>query len=76
MHRSKTLDYVFILEGEIEIGLDDGEKRILRKGDVVVQRAAMHSLRNVSKTEAARMACVAIGCEGAVAGGIEVGKQG
>lgn len=71
MHRTQTLDYVIVLEGEMELALDGGETRICRKGDVVVQRAPMHTWKNVSKTESARMLAVAIGSQGAVEGGME-----
>ncbi|RDW73398.1 hypothetical protein BP6252_07305 [Coleophoma cylindrospora] len=74
MHRTKTLDYIFILEGELEFSLDSGEKRVFKRGDIVVQRSAMHAWRNVSATEGARMAAVVLGVEGAVEGGVEVGK--
>ncbi|RDW87386.1 hypothetical protein BP5796_03080 [Coleophoma crateriformis] len=74
LHRTKTLDYIFILEGELELSLDSGEKRVCRKGDIVVQRSAMHAWRNVSATEGARMATVVLGAEEAVEGGVEVGK--
>jgi len=72
MHKTTTLDYIVIVEGELELELDGGEKRVVRKGDVVIQRAPMHSWRNVSKTETARMFCVTVGGEGAVEGKIEV----
>lgn len=42
--------------------LDSGVKRMLKRGDVVVQRATMHAWRNASKTEWARMAFVLQDC--------------
>jgi hypothetical protein len=41
LHRTQTLDYIFILEGMLECSLDSGEKRIFQRGDVIVQRASM-----------------------------------
>lgn len=38
MHKTKTLDYLVILEGEMELELLGGEKRIVKKGEVVIQR--------------------------------------
>lgn len=73
MHRTQTLDYVVILEGEMELSLDGGEKRVVKRGEVVVQRGPMHAWKNVSGTSWARMLCVAIGGEGAVEGGMEFG---
>ena len=37
MHRTKTLDHVVVIEGEIVLILDDSEV-VLKPGDVVVQR--------------------------------------
>jgi mannose-6-phosphate isomerase-like protein (cupin superfamily) len=45
MHRTRTLDYVVVIEGEAVLILDDSEV-ILRKGDVVVQRGTNHAWEN------------------------------
>lgn len=45
MHRTKTIDYVLILSGEIDMLLDDSEVH-LKAGDVVVQRATNHAWAN------------------------------
>ncbi|KAF2087287.1 hypothetical protein K490DRAFT_23256, partial [Saccharata proteae CBS 121410] len=58
MHRTATLDYICVLDGEIELELDGGEKRVVGKGDVVVQRGTMHRWRNLSRTEWARFLAV------------------
>lgn len=55
MHRTVSLDYGVVLEGEIEAILDSGEKRILKRGDVCIQRGTMHAWRNTSETEWCRM---------------------
>ncbi|KFA68139.1 hypothetical protein S40285_09078 [Stachybotrys chlorohalonatus IBT 40285] len=55
MHRTVSLDYGVVLEGYVELILDSGETRILARGDVCIQRGTMHSWRNTSKTEWARM---------------------
>jgi mannose-6-phosphate isomerase-like protein (cupin superfamily) len=47
MHRTDTVDYVFILEGEIYLLLDDGEV-CLRAGDVLVQQGTKHAWSNRS----------------------------
>jgi naringenin degradation protein FdeH len=54
MHRTKTLDYVVVIEGEIVLVLDDSEV-VLKKGDVVVQRGTDHAWENRSN-ETTRMA--------------------
>lgn len=46
MHSTDTLDYVVVVDGEIALGLDDGE-HVLRQGDVVIQRGNRHSWRVV-----------------------------
>jgi hypothetical protein len=46
-HRTETLDYVMILDGEVSLELDRGEVR-LRSGDCVVQRGTRHAWRNRS----------------------------
>ena len=69
-----------VLEGELELSLDGGETRAVRKGDVVVQRGVMHKWKNLSRTEGATYVVVSLGVEGAVEGGMEFGgkdlKQG
>ncbi|EPS39004.1 hypothetical protein H072_7240 [Dactylellina haptotyla CBS 200.50] len=44
MHRTQSLDFGVVLEGEVEMGLDGGagETRRLRRGDVAVQRGTNH----------------------------------
>lgn len=55
MHRTASLDYGVVLEGEVELVLDSGETRLLKRGDTCVQRATNHAWRNTSKTNWARM---------------------
>lgn len=45
IHRTRTIDYVIVLEGEIDLLLDEGEVR-LSAGDVVVQRGTNHAWLN------------------------------
>ena len=49
VHRTRSVDYITVLEGEICLLLDDGEVR-LRAGDVVVQQATNHAWINRSST--------------------------
>jgi len=55
MHRTVSLDYGVVLEGEVWLVLDSGEERLLRRGDIAVQRGTNHAWRNGSGTEWARM---------------------
>jgi len=61
MHRTRTIDYGIVLEGEIVLILSDSETT-LRKGDVVVQRGTDHAWENRS-SEAAKVAFVLIDAE-------------
>ena len=61
MHRTKTLDYVVVIEGEVILALDDTELA-LNKGDVVVQRGTNHAWENRSN-KVARMAFFHIDAE-------------
>jgi len=49
MHRTEAIDYVFVLEGEIAMLMEEeGDEILLRKGDVVVQRGTLHAWVNRS----------------------------
>lgn len=45
MHRSKTTDYILVLQGELTLILDEGET-VLKAGDVVIQRGTSHAWVN------------------------------
>ena len=47
MHRTHSVDYAVILEGELTLILDE-EDVTLKAGDVVIQRGTNHGWRNVS----------------------------
>ncbi len=47
MHRTQTVDYAVVLEGEITMLLDDSEVH-LKAGDVVIQRGTNHAWSNRS----------------------------
>ena len=55
MHRTQSVDYGIVLEGQVESVLDSGETQVMGRGDVMVQRATMHAWRNPSEREWARM---------------------
>jgi quercetin dioxygenase-like cupin family protein len=63
MHRTLTLDYMVVLDGEIELILDSGETQRFKKGDTCIQRGTMHAWRNPSETEWCRMLAVLIPAE-------------
>lgn len=47
MHRTQTIDYGLVLEGEIWSILDDSE-RLLKAGDIIIQRGTDHAWENRS----------------------------
>ena len=46
MHKTNTVDYSIVYDGEIWMELDDGETVYLEHGDVVVQNGTRHAWRN------------------------------
>ncbi|KAG9231666.1 hypothetical protein BJ875DRAFT_468854 [Amylocarpus encephaloides] len=48
LHRALSIDYGIVLEGEFELILQSGEKRIMRQGDISIQRATAHQWKNLS----------------------------
>jgi quercetin dioxygenase-like cupin family protein len=47
MHRTETIDYVIVMEGEIDMDMDDSTVK-LKAGDILVQRGTNHSWVNRS----------------------------
>lgn len=60
MHRTQSLDYGVVLDGEIELVLDSGESRTLKRSDVAIQRGTNHLWKNKSQTEWGRMLFVTL----------------
>jgi quercetin dioxygenase-like cupin family protein len=48
MHRVNSIDYAIVIEGIFEMILDSGEKRIMHRGDIAVQRSTAHKWINVT----------------------------
>lgn len=48
LHRTKTVDFIQVLEGELWLVLESGEEVRLVAGDCVVQRGTVHAWRNRS----------------------------
>ncbi len=61
MHRTETVDYGIVLEGEIVLILSDSEVTLC-PGDVVIQRGTDHAWENRSAL-AAKMAFILIDVE-------------
>ena len=47
MHRTKSIDYAIVLEGEIDMLLDEGEVHV-KAGDILIQRGTNHAWVNRS----------------------------
>jgi len=61
MHRTHSIDYALILEGEIDMLLDDSEVRC-KTGDVIIQNGTNHAWVNRSG-KPCRIAFILIGAE-------------
>lgn len=61
MHRTNSLDYGYVIDGEVTLLLDESELT-LRAGDIIVQRGTNHAWTNRS-TRRCRMLVVMIGAE-------------
>ena len=57
-HRTQSVDYGIVLDGEVVLVLDDSET-VLGPGDIVVQRGTVHRWENRTQ-RAARMAFVLV----------------
>ena len=47
MHRTETIDYIIVIEGEIEMDMDDSTVK-LKQGDIMIQRGTNHAWANRS----------------------------
>lgn len=65
-HRTPTLDYVYVLDGPVELVLDEGSV-VVEPGDCVVQRGTNHAWRNHGETPI-RLLTVMVGVDQAEAG--------
>lgn len=84
-HRTQSIDYGVVLEGEVELLLDENfsattgtaltEAPVMRRGDVAVQRATMHGWKNHSNTEWARMLFVLTETTPLTVGGKKYGED-
>ena len=48
MHRTETLDYAIVLQGRIDMDMDDDQTVTLQTGDVLIQRGTNHAWVNRS----------------------------
>ncbi|HXL94178.1 MAG TPA: cupin domain-containing protein [Streptosporangiaceae bacterium] len=62
VHRTESVDYGIVIDGEMVLVLDDDAETILRPGDVVIQRGTSHRWENRASTTA-RMVFVLVDAE-------------
>jgi len=78
MHRTESLDYGIVISGVVECIVEgeggERESRVVRQGDVVVQRGTMHAWRVVGG-EWARMCFVMMKSEPVEVGGRVLGED-
>jgi uncharacterized cupin superfamily protein len=73
-HRTETLDYVFMLSGEIDLELDSGEVIHAKTGDVVLNRGGLHTWVNKGSVPAV-MAVVMVDAKPVEVNGKELRTQ-
>ncbi|KAK2788112.1 hypothetical protein FQN52_006949 [Onygenales sp. PD_12] len=76
MHRTISVDCGVIIEGSLVLELDSGEERVLKRGDMFVQRGTMHKWTNPSETETAKMFVTVQPAKEVVIDGKPVGEEG
>ncbi|EGR47817.1 uncharacterized protein TRIREDRAFT_63381 [Trichoderma reesei QM6a] len=54
MHRTATVDFGVMMEGEVQLIMGSGETTVLRRGDIVGQRGTLHAWKNNGNREPAR----------------------
>ncbi|KAI1821194.1 hypothetical protein F4861DRAFT_484329 [Xylaria intraflava] len=74
MHRAVSIDYGIVVEGVFELTLDSGETRVMRQGDVSVNRATAHKWKNItgSGTLPGRMMWILLDCKDVIVNGKKV----
>jgi quercetin dioxygenase-like cupin family protein len=75
MHRTDSIDYAVVIEGEIDMELDDSQIVRLKAGDVLVQRGTIHNWINRG-TEPCTIAFALIAAEPVTIGGRTLHAQG
>ena len=58
MHTTDTIDFEYIISGEIWLELDDGKEVLLRAGDTVIQNGTRHAWHNRSSEPCHAIICL------------------
>lgn len=73
MHRTNSIDYGIVLKGAIELELEDGVKKTVHEGGVIVQRGTNHLWRNTTD-EVCRIAFILIEAPAYLHNGVPLGE--
>jgi len=69
LHRTSSLDYNILVEGEVVLLLEDGtEKHLKNPGDTVIMKGGLHAWRNPSKDKTVRWITVLLSAEPVIVG--------
>ncbi|KAK6347226.1 hypothetical protein TWF696_007299 [Orbilia brochopaga] len=68
IHRTGTIDFGVVVEGEMELLLENGTTQLFRRGDVIVQRETAHGWRNPSQEHEALAFFVAVAAKPVLVG--------
>lgn len=60
MHRTSSIDYGIVMDGEVELELDNGIKKTVGAGGIIIQRGTVHLWRNNSADQICRIVFVLI----------------
>lgn len=63
LHRTQSLDFSIQIVGEIELMLSNGDTRLIKPGDVVIQRGTLHKWTNPSSTQWSRFVGITTGSQ-------------
>jgi len=58
MHTTNTIDFEYVISGEVWLELDDGKEVLLKAGDTVVQNGTRHAWRNKSSEPCRLVFCL------------------
>ena len=58
MHTTDTIDFEYVISGEVWLELDNGEEVHLKAGDTVVQNGTRHAWRNKSSEPCRLVVCL------------------
>ncbi len=58
MHTTDTIDFEYVISGEVWLELDDGEEVHLKPGDTVIQNGTRHAWRNKGTEPCQVVVCI------------------